>query len=69
MLLHVKEKCENKWCDITTCNLRHPRTCEFVKEYNRCKFSDYCSFKHVEINNQSCSSSEIVEKLENIAKT
>ena len=70
-LLHIKEECENPYCDIRLCNLRHPKTCKFFNEYNRCKFSDYCSYKHkVNINKMSpVEMKEILEKLESMNKT
>ena len=39
-LLHVAEECENPSCDIRSCDLRHPRTCNYFRDYKRCKFSD-----------------------------
>ena len=33
-------------CDIQKCSKRHPRECRYWTEYKRCKFGDYCSFKH-----------------------
>ena len=45
--LHVEEKCENKECDITKCDKRHPRPCTFYRDYGRCKYSDYCKYEHV----------------------
>ena len=44
---HVKDTCENKECDISNCNLRHPKICKFYRDYNYCKF-DPCMFRHVE---------------------
>ena len=64
--LHVKEQCENQNCEIRSCKLRHPRICKFFRDYNRCKSSDYCSFKHVD--NSVNQSQEILEKLNNLAK-
>ena len=66
--LHVNEHCENLNCEIRNCNLRHPRICKFFREYNRCKFSDYCSFKHVKSSNSFNQYKEILEKLDNLAK-
>ena len=69
-LLHISEICENNACEITSCNLRHPRTCKFFKEFNRCKFSEWCSFKHVEndINVNHFDTKEILEKIDNLAQ-
>ena len=44
---HVDTICELEICDVTTCESRHPKTCNFYHHYNRCKFSP-CSYKHVD---------------------
>ena len=63
---HVKEECENKECEVRSCNLRHPKICTYYRDYRRCKFGEWCSFKHVEkieINKR-----EIFEKLDKLEK-
>ena len=50
--LHIEETCENEQCDILNCQKRHPRTCNFYRDYRRCKFSDYCRYKHDQPNDQ-----------------
>ena len=63
---HVKEECENKECEVRSCNLRHPKICTYYKDYRRWKFGEWCSFKHVEkieINKR-----EIFEKLDRLEK-
>ena len=71
-LLHVSEICGNKSCEITSCNLRHPRTCKFFRDFNRCKFGEWCSFKHDENENGQqliqFDSKEIMEKIDNLAQ-
>ena len=47
-LMHVDEVCQNPECEIKTCNMRHPRVCTYFRDYRRCKFGEYCSFKHEE---------------------
>ena len=42
---HVDVICE-KDCDTQDCQRRHPRPCKFLLNYNRCKFDDYCKYKH-----------------------
>ena len=59
-LQHVKEFCENQSCEIRSCSLRHPKACKYFRDYNRCKFGEYCDFKHVE-KEITLSSKEIVE--------
>ena len=45
-LMHISELCDNSSCDIKTCNLRHPRICNFYRDYRRCKFGEWCQYKH-----------------------
>ena len=51
-LMHINEICGNHECNIKLCNLRHPRVCNFFRDYNRCKFGQWCSFKHEQIENK-----------------
>ena len=44
---HVKEVCDNKACEVSTCSLRHPKICKFYREYGQCKFQP-CMFRHVD---------------------
>ena len=46
--LHLKEVCEERNCESSKCNKRHPRNCRFFEQYQMCKFGLYCSFKHVQ---------------------
>ena len=46
---HAKQICINSNCDVLSCENRHPRNCKWYQEYNRCKFTTYCKFKHVKI--------------------
>ena len=43
---HNKTLCTDKNCSVFNCEKRHPRTCQYYKEYKRCKFTTYCLFKH-----------------------
>ena len=61
---HVKEICENTECDARSCSLRHPRICSYYRDYRRCKFGEWCSFKHVE----KISDIEIVDRIKNLEK-
>ena len=65
---HVKEECTNRSCDISVCTLRHPRICKFFRDYNRCKFGEWCFFKHMENNSMEnvINKEEIMEKLDNL---
>ena len=44
---HVHETCENNDCNISTCNRRHPLPCKYFSVYQRCKFGEFCIYKHV----------------------
>ena len=44
----LKTICEEDKCEIQSCNKRHPKSCRFYEMFQRCKFGEYCSFKHVE---------------------
>ena len=67
--MHVNQCCENPSCEIKQCNLRHPRICKFYRDYNRCKFGEWCAFKHVEHNDRSAESTrEILEKIDKLAE-
>ena len=68
--MHVNEECENVACEIINCNLRHPRICNYYRDYQRCKFGEWCSFKH-EVNNDEESKESIkviFERLEELSK-
>ena len=59
---HIKENCENQKCEVEKCQKRHPKTCRYYQEYERCKFGEYCFYKHV----QKESNQEIVKELEKV---
>ena len=42
---HINEICSEKTCDILSCNQRHPKVCNYFRNYGRCKFSP-CAYKH-----------------------
>ena len=44
--LHVNELCDNISCAIKSCNKRHPYICKFYRDHGRCKFLEYCKYKH-----------------------
>ena len=43
--------CDDSSCDISNCKLRHPRICKFYREFRKCKFSEWCSYVHIENEN------------------
>ena len=38
--------CENVECIIQTREKRHPKECKYFEMYRRCKFLEFCRFKH-----------------------
>ena len=44
---HFKEICDSVDCDMNICHKRHPINCRFYDSFQRCKFGDFCMFKHV----------------------
>ena len=66
--MHVKELCRNSSCEIKCCNLRHPKICKFFRDYNRCKFGEWCCFKHITNNTNvnAVSTEEIKKEIENL---
>ena len=43
---HFTDICEVSECSGYKCDKRHPKDCFFFKNYGRCKFGSYCSYKH-----------------------
>ena len=44
--IHVKELCIERSCEKSNCNKRHPVTCFFYRQFNRCKFGSFCLYSH-----------------------
>ena len=44
---HVLEVCSDPSCIIDNCEKRHPRVCKYYREYRRCKFGEFCCYKHI----------------------
>ena len=49
--LHIEEKCGDKQCEIMNCDKRHPRPCNFYRDYGRCKYLEYCKYEHIQQGN------------------
>ena len=70
--VHVKEKCEDSKCKVKNCKLRHPKVCTFFRDYNFCKFGEFCIFKHLKhaqndtVENLAIENQEILSKLKNV---
>ena len=59
---HINETCANKTCEVDKCLKRHPKSCWYYQEYERCKFGEYCNYKHI----KKESNSQILKDLENV---
>ena len=44
--IHNDDLCQDDQCDVFSCSKRHPKQCRYFKDFNRCKYGDYCSYKH-----------------------
>ena len=69
---HNNVVCVENNCNVFQCDKRHPRTCNFWKEFGQCKFTIYCKYKHEEqkYNFENCEKIKVIEKkLEEIEKT
>ena len=56
---HEELKCENSSCEIFDCNKRHPKECKYFREFNRCKYNEYCRYEHKQ--NSKVNESQICE--------
>ena len=46
---HLKEVCDDLDCEQKeVCHKRHPKQCRYYRDFGRCKFSEYCFFRHEE---------------------
>ena len=43
---HVDKCCENSECDVKLCENRLPRICKYFSIYKRCKYNEFCKYKH-----------------------
>ena len=60
---HVDEICNDKTCAVFACEKRHPKICNFYREFQRCKFTTFCKYKHEKQNNVN-ENSERIDQLE-----
>ena len=78
---HEDLKCEDSSCEVFNCSKRHPKECKYYREFNRCKYNEYCRYEHKQKGsskgneNQDCKHvqledriSELETILENIEK-
>ena len=43
---HIEEVCSDKKCSVFNCEKRHPKICNYFREFERCKFTTYCRYSH-----------------------
>ena len=43
---HERNLCENAHCVVKECLLRHPKMCKYLRDYDYCKFGEWCYFSH-----------------------
>ena len=69
---HESKKCENSYCEIRDCPLRHPIICRYFRDFGFCKFNERCKFSHEVKRDISEQNDEEVknlqEKLKNVEK-
>ena len=66
---HIKERCQNKECEVKNCNFRHPQVCKFFRDIGYCKFGEWCYFRHIEKPKSLEEINELTEKLKGIEKS
>ena len=62
---HVQEICLESDCDHQNCLKRHPKLCRTFSIHQRCKFGEYCAFKHSE-NSQKKEINNLKEKVNSL---
>ena len=65
--LHIEEKCCDNQCEIVNCDKRHPKPCNFYRDYGRCKYLQYCKYEHVQQGNNIITE-EYKIKIDNLEK-
>ena len=68
---HENEKCEKKECNIYDCEKRHPKICNYKRDFGRCKFTTYCKYDHekpIDILENSEKINKLEKKIENLQK-
>ena len=44
--IHYSEICEKTCCAGTNCEKRHPVPCFYFNRFRRCKFGEFCAYRH-----------------------
>ena len=61
---HIEEICCDQKCSVFNCEKRHPKICNFNREFGRCKFTTYCKYSH----NKQTDVAENSDKIKEIEK-
>ena len=62
---HVDIVCEDKECEMSVCEKRHPLKCKYFENFGRCRFNP-CSYLHVDVDTDV--KSDVKEKDSNLEK-
>ena len=66
--VNLSDICVNLSCRTYNCLTRHPRDCYFYGFYGRCKFGNFCQFRHVLPEESKCENFGKLVALENKVK-
>ena len=58
---HIEEVCSDQSCSVFNCEKRHPKICNFQREFGRCKFTTYCKYSHNKQTDVAVNSDKIKE--------
>ena len=61
---HYSELCDKTGCTGTKCNKRHPVPCFYFNRFGRCKFGEFCAYRHNKTKEQVLK--EDIEILKNV---
>ena len=71
--IHYTDVCNDTHCRGRQCEKRHPVVCSFFRNYGRCKFGNYCAYRHplsreqkldIEVNTLKSELNDVKQKLE-----
>ena len=46
---HVDVLCVDKDCNVFKCEKRHPKICNYFRDFGQCKLTTFCRYKHFKI--------------------
>ena len=66
---HIEIICDDENCEKITCEKRHPIECRFYNIYKRCKFGEFCRYKHCSKSTEESNTlNQKIDHLENIVR-